>query len=231
LLCAPISSSLLRFCLSAAAPKRPIGSQPSRPTQSALANDARTRTKQLAEEKDWEKATGIDTADSYQAFVGKYPDGKWAEEARIRIENFNVLGSPATATKPDADKAEPVAAASPTPAPAKVEPPPKAVPAASPAAKPAAVAKPAVAAAAASGGYRIQLGAFSSVDIANKEWAKIKGKYGTQLGGLSPNVVPVEKSTGKLYRLQAPVANQAAARATCSALSAAGQACIVVLPK
>jgi cell division protein FtsN len=186
--------------------------------QSALANDARTRTKQLAEEKDWEKATGIDTADSYQAFVGKYPDGKWAEEARIRIENFNVLGSPATDAKPEpAPKAEPAP---------KTEPAPK--PAPSPAGKPAAAAKPAPAA---SGGYRIQLGAFSSVDIANKEWAKINGKFGTQLGGLSPNVVPVEKSTGKLYRLQAPVANQAAARATCSALTAAGQACIVVLPK
>ena len=227
--------------------------------QSALANEARARTKQLAEEKDWEKATSVDTADSYQAFLGKYPEGKWSEEARIRVENFNVLGAPAnaaaaaaaaaapeapktaaTAKPPEAAKPAAPKAAAPKPAPAaapaaaaKPVPAPKPAPSMSataarpaPAVKPANAAKPAVA-----GGSRVQLGAFSSVDKAHSEWQRLKGKYAAQLGSLSPSVVPVDASAGKLFRLQAQVADEARARATCGALSAAGQACVVVMPK
>ena len=219
--------------------------------QSALANEARTRTKQLAEEKDWEKATSVDTADSYQAFLGKYPDGKWSEEARIRVENFNVLGAPAnaaaaTVAAPDAAKpaetAKPAEAAKPeAPKTAAPKPAPAAGPAAAtkpvPAPKPAAsmpatAAKPATAVKpAAAGGYRVQLGAFSSVEKANSEWQRLTGKYAAQLGGLAPSVVPVDASAGKLFRLQARVADEARARAICGALSAAGQACVVVVPK
>lgn len=215
--------------------------------QSALANEARARTRQLAEEKDWEKATSVDTADSYQAFLGKYPDGKWSEEARIRVENFNVLGAPAnaaaaaapnaakpleTAKPPEAAKPEAPKAAAPKPATAAApaaaaKPAPAAKPAAS---MPATAAKPA-AKPAASGGYRVQLGAFSSVNKANSEWQRLKGKYAAQLGSLSPSVVPVDASAGKLFRLQAQVADEARARATCGALTTAGQACVVVMPK
>lgn len=201
--------------------------------QSALANEARARTKQLAEEKDWEKATSVDTADSYQAFLGKYPDGKWSEEARIRVENFNVLGAPATAAATAA--AEAPAAAKPAeskPAeakPAEAKPAPAVKPA--PAAKAAAAMPAAAPRPAASGGHRVQLGAFSSVDKANSEWQRLKGKYPAQLGSLSPSVVPVDASAGKLFRLQAQVADEARARATCGALTAAGQACVVVMPK
>ena len=216
--------------------------------QSALANEARARTKQLAEEKDWEKATSVDTADSYQAFLGKYPEGKWSEEARIRVENFNVLGAPANAAAAAAvaaapEAAKPAATAKPAEA-AKPEAPkaaaPKPAPAAAtaaaakpaPAVKPANAAKPATAAKpAVAGGYRVQLGAFSSVDKANSEWQRLKGKYAAQLGSLSLSVVPVDASAGKLFRLQAQVADEARARATCGALSAAGQACVVVMPK
>lgn len=208
--------------------------------QSAMVSEARERTKQLAEEKDWEKATGIDTADSYQAFVSKYPEGKWSEEARIRIENFNVLGAPATgapatgapmaaAPKPESEAAAPEPAA-PKPAPAAVPKPApaaaKPAPVAKPASKPAPAAKPVTA-----GGYRVQLGALSSEDKANKEWQRLKARYASQLAGLSPSIVPVNAPAGRLYRLQAPVADEARARATCAALAAAGQACVVVKPK
>lgn len=188
--------------------------------QSALANEARTRTKQLAEEQDWEKATSVDTADSYQAFLGKYPDGKWSEEARIRVENFNMLGAPANAAA--------VAAAAPDAAkPAETAKPPKAAKeAAKPEAPKTVAPKPAAA-----GGYRVQLGAFSSVDKANSEWQRLQGKYAAQLGSLARSVVPVDASAGKLFRLQAQVADEARARATCGALTAAGQACVVVMPK
>lgn len=223
--------------------------------QSALANEARTRTKQLAEEKDWEKATSVDTADSYQAFLGKYPDGKWSEEARIRVENFNVLGAPANAAAAAAaapDAAKPAETAKPPEAPKEAPKPeapktaaPKPAPAAAPAAAtkpvpapkpaasmPATAAKPATAVRpAAAGGYRVQLGAFSSVDKANSEWQRLKGKYAAELGNLAPSVVPVDASAGKLFRLQAQVADEARARATCGALTAAGQACVVVMPK
>ncbi len=188
--------------------------------QSALANEARARTRQLAEEKDWEKATSVDTANSYQAFLGKYPDGKWSEEARIRVENFNVLGAPANAAVAAAAAPKPAAAATPAAAPQ---------PAA--ATKPAPVALVTAAKPSVAGGYRVQLGAFSSVDKANSEWQRLKGKYAAQLGSLSPSVVPVDASAGKLFRLQVQVADEARARATCGALTAAGQACVVVMPK
>jgi cell division septation protein DedD len=200
--------------------------------QSALANEARTRTKQLAEEQDWEKATSVDTADSYQAFLGKYPDGKWSEEARVRVENFNVLGAPANAAAVAAaapDAVKPAEAAKPpevAKAAVKPEAPKTAAPKPAPAAVPAAATKPAAA-----GGYRVQLGAFSSVDKANSEWQRLQGKYAAQLGSLAPSVVPVDASAGKLFRLQAQVADEARARATCGALTAAGQACVVVMPK
>lgn len=148
---------------------------------------------------------------------------------------------PPEAAKPEAPKAAapkpaiaaaPAAAAKPVPAPKPTPSMPATAAKPAPAAKPANAAKPATAAKpAVAGVYRVQLGAFSSVDKANSEWQRLKGKYAAQLGSLSPSVVPVDASAGKLFRLQAQVADEARARATCGALSAAGQACVVVMPK
>ncbi len=48
----------------------------------------------MYEERDWQKARDADTPDAYQAFLKQYPEGKWTEEARIRVENFTLAQTP-----------------------------------------------------------------------------------------------------------------------------------------
>lgn len=217
--------------------------------QSEFAAQALERTKQLAEERDWQVATQADTADAYQQFLTQYPEGKWAQEARVRIENFNVMEggaapAPAAATTPPATPTEepapapapktaaPAAAAKPESKPeprveAKPEPKPVAAP------KPAVAPKPASAPApkpAASGNYRVQLGAFSSEDTARAEWRRAASRF-SDLKSLTPLVTAVQTGSGKLYRLQAGLASESAARDLCARLKAGGQACIFVPPR
>ncbi len=49
---------------------------------------------QLSEDKEWQRAGSADTADAYRQFLAQHPSGKWAQEARIRIENFSLGGPP-----------------------------------------------------------------------------------------------------------------------------------------
>ena len=78
--------------------------------------------------------------------------------------------------------------------------------------------------------YGVQLGAFGSQASADREWRRLKGRFGAQLGGLSPRIVPAESATGQLYRLQAPAAGEAQARALCDSLKEQAQPCVPVLP-
>lgn len=80
--------------------------------------------------------------------------------------------------------------------------------------------------ASAGGGWKIQLGAFSSADSARSAWTTLSGKAGLQ--ALSPTYTPV----GNLTRLQAgPLASRAAANQACAAVkSGAGTACFPVAP-
>src|SRR5688572_16807610 len=105
--------------------------------------------------------------------------------------------------------------------PAKAEPPaaakPPAKPPASAAAKPPVKAS-ATAAAAASGPWRIQLGAFSKRESAEALFAKLSGN--SQLAGRHPFYV----AAGAVTRLQVgPFPSRAAAAAACAALSRQGQ--------
>ena len=148
--------------------------------------------------------------------------------------------SPPAQTPPPQLRPEPVTAGAdfanpvtirPAPAPQPAPPPAKVVarPAqvfAPPAARPPAappVAAPSAAAAkpAATGAWRVQLGAFGVAGNAEAQWGKLKGR--AALAGLSRFLVPA----GAVTRLQAgPFASKAAADAACAAL--AGQACIPV---
>lgn len=93
-----------------------------------------------------------------------------------------------------------------TPPPAKV--------AAKPAPKP--VTKPAPA----TGGWRVQLGAFSGQGNAQTQWSKVRGR----MNGAQPSYV----RAGTVTRLQAgPYASKAAAAKACAA---SGTACVVVAP-
>ena len=120
-----------------------------------------------------------------------------------------------------------------TPAPLKTAALPESTPStpAKPAAKPVAkaAAKPAPAVAskrpAAGNGWRVQLGAFSTADAAEKAWGSIARN--AELRGTSPVYTPVNNLT----RLQAgPFAGSAEANKVCKALSTRNIGCFPVAP-
>lgn len=98
------------------------------------------------------------------------------------------------------------------------------------AAKPAVTPKPAAKPApvtAASGGFVLQLGAFSSRDRAMAGWAEYQAKYGA-LSGLAPDVQAVQSGGRTLYRLRAAsLSSQSAANAKCAQVKSQGLSCIV----
>jgi cell division septation protein DedD len=83
-----------------------------------------------------------------------------------------------------------------------------------------------VAVASASGGWKVQLGAFSNGGNARNAWSALRAKA-PGLAGLNPILVPA----GAFTRLQAgPLGSRAAADKACSAAKAAGAACFPVAP-
>ncbi|MFN3725802.1 MAG: SPOR domain-containing protein [Allosphingosinicella sp.] len=85
---------------------------------------------------------------------------------------------------------------------------------------------PTPAPAAASGRWRVQLGAFSSAANARRQWDSVSRRVGA-VGALEPAYVPA----GALTRLRAgPLASRAAADRICAAVRAAGEDCILVAP-
>jgi cell division septation protein DedD len=212
---------------------------------SELANQARLRIAQLGEESDWRRTDGIATMDAYRQFLARHPNGKWAEEARIRIEGFSLGSAPHTAQAREnvgakrtgvnalllaTGVANPAAVPPPTSAPTA----PAALPAQMTAAVPGAPAQEGgPVGAEAAGGYGVQLGAFGSQASADREWQRLQGRFGSQLGGLAPRIVIASASTGggQLYRLQAPASGEAQARALCDALKEQSQACVPVIPR
>jgi cell division septation protein DedD len=213
-----------------------------------LAPQARIRIAQLAEQRDWQRADAAGTPDAYREFLVQHPRGTHSEEARIRIEAFSLGSAPriarqtpdeaakarafagvkafrlATAPGGPADSASGAGAtagddttrnAAPRDA--------RAVPAAAPASD---AARPAT-----SGSYGVQLGAFGSPASADREWQRLQGRFGAQLGGLSPHVVAAGSGSGQLYRLQVAAAGEAQARALCDSLKEQAQACVPVVTR
>lgn len=75
------------------------------------------------------------------------------------------------------------------------------------------------------GGWKIQLGAFSSADAARNAWTTLSAKAG--LKALTPSYTPVKTLT----RLQAgPLGSRAAAQQACAAVQATGTTCFAVAP-
>lgn len=187
------------------------------------AAQARARLAQLGEERDWTRASARDTIEAYRSFLRQHPDSKWAQEARIRLESFELAANerplaPAAASRADAKvtgsaDAAPVTAAAPPPSSATT------------AASTNASQRNALAAQ-----YGIQLGAFSSESNARREWERLSGRFPAQLGGLTPRIVEARTASGRVFRLQASVTDEARARALCSALKSRSQDCVVVLP-
>ncbi len=124
--------------------------------------------------------------------------------------------APAEAPKP----AQSTAAATPP----AIKLPPVATPSAAPAA-------PKTAPTAAAGQTRIQLVAMRDAESAVAAWQKLKQQHAKTLGGLSPIFERADLGAkGVYHRVQAgPFADRAAAAATCAALEAAKQDCVVVI--
>jgi hypothetical protein len=164
---------------------------------------ARERLQQLAEDKDWRAAAATDSIEAYQQFLVLHPGGRWAKEARVRIDAFSSLAGPTQS-------------------------PGQSLPAGEAATFPDAT--PPGAAGTAAGEFGVQLGAFSSSERANQEWAKLQADAGGLLDGLAPRVVVGDASGKTIYRLQAQVRDEAQARAICGGLKVAKKPCVPVLP-
>jgi cell division septation protein DedD len=177
---------------------------------SELAAQARARIAQRAEQRDWQHATRVASADAYREFLAQHPNGRWSEEARIRIEAFSLGSAPRIGpqTTAEAASSQPpagvralhlatAAPAAPSPAAANT------AAANTAAANTAAATQPlaASAGAPAASGYGVQLGAFSSEANADREWQRLQGRFGAQLGGLAPRVVTGGTEAGQLYWL------------------------------
>ena len=209
---------------------------------SELARQARGRLAQLEEDRDWKRTDDIATVDAYRRFLAQHPAGKWAEEARIRIEGFSLGSAPhaprqgTVAAGRTGVRALQLATGNAAPAPAA---PAAAAERTAMAIAPGDLAQPAPASAetraiattAVGSGYGIQLGAFGSQASADHEWQRLQGRFGAQLHGKSPRIVVASTSSGSLYRLQAPAAGEAEARALCDSLKEQAQACVPVLPR
>ena len=77
--------------------------------------------------------------------------------------------------------------------------------------------------------FRIQLGAYKDDATARSEWRRLQAAHGAQLKALRLSVMPVEvEGKGTLYRVQGGPFPEARAAATCAALQARAQACLVV---
>jgi len=96
--------------------------------------------------------------------------------------------------------------------------------ASSSAAKPAApvAAKPVT-----SGTASVQIGAYTSTDIANAEYAKVASSYGLFVGGASKRIEKVTTPNGTFYRTAFTGLSADKAKSFCSALKASGHDCIV----
>ena len=156
-----------------------------------------------------------------------------AEGVRVYRDETETTDAPVTFTPPP-EAPQPRPAAPPTAAPTGQGLPPAntatpAAPAPRPTTPTAPVAAPATKAPAATGGSAsVQIGAFSSTEIADREYAAVAGRFGAYASGAEKRVTEVTSSSGStLYRTAFSGLSRERAVAFCNALKAAGRDCIV----
>jgi hypothetical protein len=225
---------------------------------SELVNQARMRIAQLEVQREFQYADRQGTVEAYRDFLTRHPSGKWSEHARIRIEGFS-LGSAPRIAPPTPEEAAaftaagvralrlaaaavPPGATQPEAIPVGMVPvrtddaPPsggagRAVPGEAAQAAPDLEIKPVSMNDPAQTGYGVQLGAFGSEASADREWRRLQGRFGAELGNLSPRIVLAESDSRQFYRLQAPASGEAEARAICDSLREQAQSCVPVLSR
>ena len=156
-----------------------------------------------------------------------------AEGVRVYRDEAETTDAPVTFTPPP-EAPQPRPAAPPPAAPTGQGLPPAnsatpAAPAPRPTTPTAPVAAPATKAPAATGGSAsVQIGAFSSTEIADREYAAVAGRFGAYASGAEKRVTEVTSSSGStLYRTAFSGLSRERAVAFCNALKAAGRDCIV----
>lgn len=60
----------------------------------AHADEARTRIRELHEERDWARANQLQTPEAWQRYLGAYPEGRYAAAARERLSDFVLARAP-----------------------------------------------------------------------------------------------------------------------------------------
>lgn len=202
---------------------------------SELAGVARQRIAQLTEEGAWAQATRSNTAAAYQGYLAKYPGGSWSQDARIRMESKSLGAQPVAGGTTTAAEGASAGAGGGASVGAGATAGAEAVSTGGPARTgvPSSAGQPAAAASAASPvamptgrRFAVQLGAFSSAVNANRAWTQLATRLQPELRGLAPQVVPVTLSGRRLYRLEARVASQDAARRLCRQLQQHSQGCL-----
>ena len=179
---------------------------------SELAGVGRRRIAQLTEAAAWQQATRANTAAAYRDYLAEYPNGSWSQDARIRMESRSL------AAAPQSEPPAPPAMAAGTAPPAATQ---------TPAPEPAApAAAPATSVMSSTSNSAVQLGAFGSDANARAAWQQLAVRFHSQLAGLTSTVVPVSVSGRRLYRLEARVASQSAARSLCRQLQQQSQGCL-----
>ena len=162
--------------------------------------------------------------------ISVYRDGGAPEGATPTFTEGpeQVLPRPAPSPEPATPPAA-LAPAAPAPAPAPA--PKAATPAPAPAPAPApkaATPAPAPAPAAATGSSRVQIGAFSSTAIADREYAAVASRFGQYASGAGKSVEEVTTGSGStVYRTTFTGMSRERAVAFCNALKAAGRDCLV----
>jgi len=138
----------------------------------------------------------------------------------VVVDNAEEARTGVTVLRP----ASPVAEAPlPSAAPARVAqtPPPPRV--ASAPVRVAEAAKPSIA----TGNASVQIGAFSTSEIANSEYAKVRAAFARFTSGRGKHVEPVQRGSQTLYRTAFTGFAREDAQAFCAALKAAGHDCVV----
>jgi hypothetical protein len=175
-------------------------------------------------QQDWRAAQQADTSQSYGVFVARHPDSELAAVARRRIAQLTEAAAWQQATRVNTAAAyqdylakypngswsqdarirmESRSLAAPVPAPTT----------------------PVMSS---TFNTAVQLGAFSSDANARAAWRQLAVRFHSQLSGLTSAVVPVTVSGRTLYRLEAHVASQAAARRLCGELQQQSQGCLLL---
>lgn len=174
-----------------------------------------------SERRDWRSAQAADTIESYGRFLEKHPEGQLAADARARVRQLAEDRDWKRATQVDTASAyERFLAQHPNgrwsqEARIRAE---------------TFMLSEGVPGTASAGIHYVQLGAFGSEASAQDEWQRLRRRFHGELHGLSPDFVAAETSSGRLFRLQARVPDEAAARELCEELKRQGQPCVVVLP-